>query len=286
MTRRGFTLAELIIAMVVLAILGLALMRILISNSRFVSGQEAMMEARSTARAAMQAMLAELHMVGDGGLIAASRDSVTVRVPYAFGMTCRRTGSVLTVSLMPYDSLPFALAQPDSIAIRDDVTGSYTTFNITSTSYAPTPSDCTADSVRTVPGGHLTGIRLSWGWWSVPSKALFYLSQTVTYKFMTSADLPGRRGLWRRVGGGTYEEMAAPFDTTARFAFLRGPLLQVSTTAPSSGTASRDSVRGLELRLTGQSVSPATGASGPARFDLRTTLTFMNCKGSQTCTQP
>jgi hypothetical protein len=245
-----------------------------------------MMEARSTARAAMQAMLAELHMVGDGGLIAASRDSVTVRVPYAFGMTCRRTGSVLTVSLMPYDSLPFARAAPDSMAIRDPVTGVYFGRRVTSTSDVATPSNCTVDSIRTVPGGRLAGVRLSSGASAVASKSLVYLSQTITYKFMTSTDVPGRRGLWRRVGSGTPEELAAPFDTTARFAFLRGPLLQVSTTAPSSGAASRDSVRGLELRLTGQSVYPATGASVPARFDLRTTLTFMNCKGFLTCTQP
>ena len=97
MTRRGFTIAELVIAMVVMAILGTALARILIDNSRFVSRQDAMMESRATARAAMQAMVAELHMVPDSGLLAAAGDSVTVTVPYAFGMTCLPTSGTATV---------------------------------------------------------------------------------------------------------------------------------------------------------------------------------------------
>ncbi len=276
MNRRGFTLTELIIAAVVMAILGAALARILLNNSRFVSRQEAMMEARATARAAMQVMVAELHMVGDGGLLAASRDSVALRVPYAFGMLCRTTGSNTTASLMPYDSLMFASAAPDSIAIRNDTTGLYTTLRVTSLSAAPTAGNCTADSIRVVPGGRLTGLTITGGGGTARSKLLFYLSQSVTYKFMTSVDVPGRRGLWRRVGTGAYEELAAPFDTAATFAFLRGPLMQVSTTAPTSAASSRDSVRGLELRLTGASINPPQGASAPQTFDLRTRVAFMN----------
>lgn len=269
-------MTELLIATVVMAILGVALTRILLNNARFVSRQEAMMEARGTARAAMQAMVAELHMVGDGGLLAASRDSVMLRVPYAFGMLCRTTGSVTTGSLMPYDSLMFASAVPDSIAVRDDTTGAYTTLRLTSSSGTPTQSDCTADSVRTVPGGRLIGLTITGGGGTARSKLLFYLSQTVTYKFMTSVDVPGRRGLWRRVGTGPYEELAAPFDTAAAFAFLRGPLMQVSTVAPGGSAASRDSVRGLELHLTGASVNPPQGSSVPERFELRTSVAFMN----------
>ncbi len=285
MNRRGFTLTELIIAAVVMAILGAALARILLNNSRFVSRQEAMMEARSTARAATQAMVAELHMVGDGGLLAASRDSVKLRIPYAFGMLCRTTGSVTTASLMPFDSLMFASAAPDSIAVGNDTTGAYTALRVTSLSGAPTPANCTADSIRTIPGGQLIGLTIVGGGGTARSKLLFYLSQSVTYKFTTSVDVPGRRGLWRRVGTGAYEELAAPFDTAASFAFLRGPLMQVSTVPPTALAISRDLVRGLQIRLTGASINPAQGSSAPQTFDLRTSVAFMNCKGTLTCSQ-
>lgn len=277
MTRRGFTLAELLIGMVVLALLGTALARILINNSRFVSRQDAMMESRATARAATQAMVAELHMVPDSGLLMASRDSVTVTVPYAFGMACQPTSGTTTVgTLMPTDSLTYASATAEGLAWRDG-TGAYRQ-QITGITVAASVNlgQCTADSIRVIPGGSLIAISGIPSARMPPSGSLFYLFQTVTYRFMTSVDVPGRRGLWRRAGTAAYEELAAPFDTAAKFAFLMGPYMQMQVRANLPSRASRDSVRGLELRLTGASVSAPQGASSPQTFDLRTSVAFMN----------
>ena len=77
---RGFTLAELLVAMVVMSVLGLALVQVLIGNAHFVSRQDAMMDARLTARAAMYSMIGELQDVTDGGLAAAAQD-ILRRVP-------------------------------------------------------------------------------------------------------------------------------------------------------------------------------------------------------------
>lgn len=280
MSRRGFTLTELLIGMVVMAILGTAMARILINNSRFVSLQDAMMESRATARAAMQAMVTELHLVPDSGVIMATRDSMTVRVPYAFGMLCGTTGGITTGSLMPTDSLMYATAVPDSIGYLPSAGGAFRRRRVTSVTAPPRAADCTNDSIRVVPGGRLIGTTIPGT--ALPSGSLFYLSQTTTYRFMTSVDLPGRRGLWRRVGSGAYEELAAPFDTAAKFVFLMGPYLQpdARTSLEYGGvgarTARRDSVRGLELRLTGQSISPPQGSSAPQTFELRTRVAFMN----------
>lgn len=273
MTRRGFTLAELLIAMVVMAILGAALLRVLVSNSRFVSLQDAMAESRSTARAAMQAMMAELRMVPDNGLLLATRDSVTVTVPFGFGMVCGTTAGVTTGSLLPADSAMYWSAVADSMGIRDPNGGAFVKRRVTSTTATPVAADCTTDSVRVIPGGRLIG--LTFGGPGVTPGSLFYLSQTVTYRFATSVDLPGRRGLWRRVGAGAYEEMAAPFDTSARFAFLMYPVMTVDTRA-SLPAGARDSVMGLELRLTGASVSAPQGTSAPLTFGLRTSVPFVN----------
>jgi hypothetical protein len=263
--------------MVVMAILGTALARILINNSRFVSRQDAMMESRATARAAVQAIVTELHMVPDSGLLMATRDSIRVTVPYAFGMTCQPTSGTTTVAaLMPADSLMYASATVEGMAWRDG-TGAYRP-QIPGIAVAPSANlgPCTADSIRVIPGGNLIAISGIPSARMPPSGSIFYLYQTVTYGFMTSADVPGRRGLWRRAGAGVYEELAAPFDTSAKFAFLMGPFMQrqVRTSLPSR--ASRDSVRGIELRFTGQSVSAPQGASAPQTFDLRTTVAFMN----------
>ena len=278
MSRRGFTLAEVLVAMVVMSILGLALIQVLIGNAHFVSRQDTMMEARLTARAAMYSMIGELQDVSDGGLLAASKDSVTLRVPYAFGMLCGTKG-VTTASLLPADSLTYATALPDSVAVRTD-SGAYVVLRVTSVSGTPDPAECTADSIRVVPGGTLIGLTIQGP--APPAGALFFLSQPVTYHFRPSVDLPGRRALWRRAGSVAYEEMAAPFDSSARFAFLmQRDLAHADTratfpTAPKHHAAALDSVRGLELRLTGASVATPQGASGPQTFALWPRVIFGN----------
>lgn len=67
MNNRGFTLMELIVATIVMAILGTALTRMLINDSQFVDKMDAMMAARQVARAGMSVMSLGFQMVTDGG---------------------------------------------------------------------------------------------------------------------------------------------------------------------------------------------------------------------------
>ena len=60
MSRRGFTLVELLVAMVVMCILGIALIKVLSDNTRFVSRQDTSIDATLTSRAAMYAMMHDL----------------------------------------------------------------------------------------------------------------------------------------------------------------------------------------------------------------------------------
>lgn len=264
MTRpRGFTLVELLITMFVFGVLGTALARLMISNSRFVSQQEAELEARQTARAAMNVMLPELRMVGDGGLRAAAPDSIKVRVPYAFGVLCHNEYAILA----PADSAVFAGAVPGGIAY---MTGGGYTFDSTITMAGTTTltADCDSDSVRAVPGGQRITLTAPIGL----SGSIFYLYQTVTYRFANSSAIPGRRGLWRQAQGAAAEELLSPFDTAARFVFLVGSRLTPQLAAPGLLSA----VRGLELRLVGASVDAAQGEAQPTRFALHPRVRFGN----------
>ncbi len=195
MTTRGFTLIELLIAMMLTAIVATALTRILLSDSRFVSQQDSMMAARNTARAAQNVTSVELRMVSDGGLIAAAPDSVTVRVPYAFGLACGVSGGQRIASLMPVDSLMYSSATPNGVA-RQLPGGTYTFRGGISVTATTDTATCVSESIRRVPDGKWVGM-------SPPSAApngyLFYLYQTVAYRFSASVELPGRIGLWRRV---------------------------------------------------------------------------------------
>ncbi len=268
MNERGFTVAELIVATVVMALLGTALARILIGDSRFVSQLDARMNARIASRAAVTAMVLEFRMVSDGGLINAAPESVTVRVPYAFGLLCQTSGASTVMSLLPADSLSYASAVIGGLAWLDS-TDSYVFMDGMNVAPSANTAACTQDSIRTVPGGQLVQTSSSTG---APSGSVAYLYQTVTYRFAPSVDIPGRRALWRQAGTAAAEELVAPFDTAAGFGFLVGESLIPQPNPPMD----LSTVRGLELRLVGASERNPEGKSKPETFDLRTTVVFLN----------
>ena len=267
MRHRGFTLIELMIAIVMLAVLATALTRILLADSRFVSQQEALITARQTARAATNVMNVELRMVSDSGLLAASADSVYFRSPYAYGMACGASGGERIISLMPTDSAMYASAIPGGIARRTALGFSFHGGITVATS--ANLATCTADSVRVVPDGFLAAVTPDT---TASSGELVYLYQDVAFRYMPSTDMPGRIGLWRRVGAGAYEELAAPFDSTARFRFLVGPNLLRTDTPPVDLTT----VNGLELSIMAQSYEPPRGRTQYQTFDLPVQVVFLN----------
>ncbi len=270
MTRRGVTLIELLVAMVVVAILGTGLLRILIGTSRFVGRQDAVMDARQTARAAMNVMLPELRMVSDSGLISANAQRIVVRVPIAFGLACRATPGSVVASIVPTDSAVLASATTEGVAWRVNQTGQYEFVPGVSVTSSGNQAACDTDSIRVMPQGQRVAIGTSAD--TIPPGTLLYLYQTITYEFASSAELPGRIGLWRNAGGGPNEELAWPFDTAAGFGFMVSQSPDPLPSPPSDLTT----VRGLELRLVGMSELIAPGDDAPETFDLRPRVTFMN----------
>jgi prepilin-type N-terminal cleavage/methylation domain-containing protein len=266
--RGGFTLIELLIGIVVMAVLATALTRILLSDSRFVSKQEALMTARQTARAAMNVLTDELRMISDSGLLAAGADSVVFRMPYAFGVACDALAGERIVALLPADSLMYATAVADGIArnVNDTVYTFHPGITVASSAAVGT---CTAAGYQLVPGGTVVGVTPD----TVATLGqIVYLYQTVGYRFGASVDMPGRTGLWRRVSGNAYEELAAPFDSTTRFRFLVGPGLLVNDAPPADLTT----VAGLEITLIAESYEIPRGASDYQDFELPLQVAFLN----------
>jgi len=276
MTRpRGFALVELVVALVLAGIIGLALARLVISQARFVAGQDGMLQARSTARAALNVLSADLRALTPGSLRAATRDSITVRVPYAFGVACQQGGGSTNVSLIPGDSSIYNVATASGYAFRDS-TGVWQFVEpatVAGGTCAPTGPAITTLSAT---GWSATVVKVSPYDARTREGNLVYLYQTIRFALAPSTTLPGRLALWRTVlSTGARDELAAPFDTGSTIQFLVGSRLTVRTTPPSL----LDSVRGVRVRLVGQSERAPEGKSAPSRFDLSTNIVFRNNEG-------
>ncbi|HEY9016298.1 MAG TPA: prepilin-type N-terminal cleavage/methylation domain-containing protein, partial [Gemmatimonadales bacterium] len=285
--RRGVTLIELMLSLIVAAIVGAALIRMSVSQARFMDQQEAWRSARSVARSGVNRLVSDIRVVeASGGLEAAAAggQDFTLRVPYAFGILCATNGATSTLSLLPVDATMYAAAGYSGFAWR----GTNGAYNYVPSAVVPTPgvaATCTAaaplpilngsggviPSINGSPVGQLvivTGAIPN----TTPPGTVFFLYRRVRYEFKASVILPGRTGLWRTtlgVGGGT-EELAAPFANTARVNFfvLNNAAAQAAVPAPLSDC------RGLELVLDGMSEQTPNGSAGPKTANMRTAIFF------------
>src|SRR5690606_29287486 len=87
--RAGFTLAEVLIALTLTAIIGAAVTGVFVSQSRFFDHQEKVGAAREVSRGALNIMMSEMRMLHqDSAIVSATDRRITLRVPYAFGFVC------------------------------------------------------------------------------------------------------------------------------------------------------------------------------------------------------
>jgi prepilin-type N-terminal cleavage/methylation domain-containing protein len=280
--RRGFTLTEILIALIVLSVVGAGLLRILVGQTRFMDHQEAWRSARSVSRSSLNRVLADLRMVeAIGGMesAAAGGQDFTVRVPYAFGVICSATATTATATLMPVDSAMFFAPGFSGFAWRNSA-GVYTYVTAAATlNTSGTAANCTGPNIATVPAfnGSPAGRVVDLGGALVPVPpvgSIVFLFRRVRYEFKASVAVPGRIGLWRTMATvpTNTEEIAAPFDAAARVRFfvLNNAVAQTAVPAPLSD------VRGLEFALDGISESTPRGSAAPMKSELTTSIFFEN----------
>jgi prepilin-type N-terminal cleavage/methylation domain-containing protein len=273
---RGFVLAELVVAMVIAAIIGVALTQLVISQSRFAALQGGITQARGGARAALNVLANDLRMVSDSGLVAAAHDSVTVRVPFAFGVACAQSGGTTIVSLLPSDSASYFSASISGYAWRDTTTSYVFVQPATVSNPNANLSFCTGATppITTLTASAWTAraVAVSPNDVRTPPGAVVYLYQLVRYAFAPSGQLPGRIGLWRTVlSTGQRDELVAPFDTSASFQFLDS--VYAPHVAP---PANLTKVQGLRLLLVATSEQAPEGRTKPTTFNITTNVLFQN----------
>jgi prepilin-type N-terminal cleavage/methylation domain-containing protein len=278
--RRGYSLPEVLVATVLLGIIGGALTKLVIGQMRFFDNISNVRGARSVARNSMNVLLSDLRMVQDqNGVTAATTSSITVRVPYRFGVFCGTNvaATLSTVSMLPADSAVLALAQYAGYGWRDPTTFAYTVVPSATAPAAPADATvCTTTaSVKTVTingrSGAIYDITPAIAALTTPGVAVFFY-QTITYSFAASTLYPGTRALWRNQTNGVNEELMAPFDTSAKFKFYTLGADTSSTTVPGS----LDNIVGMDIVLTALGARTVARQTAPAQAKMVSSVFFKN----------
>jgi prepilin-type N-terminal cleavage/methylation domain-containing protein len=291
LARQGFTLMELMLSLVIAAIVGAALIRMTLGQARFMDQQEAWRNARGVARGGINRLVSDLRAVEAAGpgitAAAAGGKDFTIRVPYAFGVLCITTGAASTVSLLPVDSSMYFAPGHSGFAYRSSA-GSYTYVANANAPGVGAGATCTGAlpaplGINVPDGGFLPAINgspvgkaitlLGGPPVGTPVGTIVFLYRTIRYEFKNSTALPGRTGLFRTmVSGGTTEEIATPFDNTARVNFY----VLNAAVAQAAVPASLANIRGLELVLNGASERTPGGSAAPKMATVTTSVFFEN----------
>jgi Tfp pilus assembly protein PilX len=288
--RRGFSLGELLISMTLIAIIGVSLTKLIVTQSRFSNKQVQQRNARSVARGALAIMESELRAVEQstafaGGLPAPAATSLTINVPWAVGVKC----SSNRVAILPIDSVSaeIGIANTSGVAYRgandryvyNNVPTATTSGNALDFS-ACTGVGITATGVDAVPNMRMVSLTDV----GIPAVAIagtpIMLFYRVKYEFKASTTVPGRTGLFRSVAGpgatgtfGTAEELIAPFESTSRFKYFIGT---DRTPAITLFAIPLETVTGIQLTLNGQSETRGSGQSAYETANYSTSIFFRN----------
>lgn len=269
LTRRGVSIPEVLVGLVVVAIVGMGITKLITSQARFFATQAASRDARNVSRSTMNRIISDLRMVeSSGGVVSASATSVTVRVPFALGVSCN--ASVL--SLLPADSAQYASGISGYAWRNDAGVMNYVEPNVSVSPSVSTACTLSEVGVLTADGGKL--IELSPALPSATPGTPVILYRRVRYQFKTSAVVPAATGLFRQAlsPDSTEEEIASPFESGAKFRFFVGN----SATAQDNPPADLTTLRGLELNLSGVSERAVAGDVASKKEAVVTAIFFKN----------
>jgi len=272
--RSGFSLIELIVALVIGTVITGSLVGLFIRQIDFYRHDDAIRDARTSARAALNVILSDTRMVErSGGVVEAESRDITLRVPYLWGTVCASNASVTDVSLFPVDSMAVAAAGFSGWASRTSATGDWVYREGGHTVEDSDGAVCAGASVTPMDGG--STIRITPGGGSLRPGTPIMLYQQIRYRFAPSLAFPGRGGLFRTVvETDADEELVSPFSDSARFRFH-----VTGWDADDDPPADLSTIRGLEVHLDAESFRPSPTTNEPHPFSLITSVFFMNADG-------
>ncbi|HEU4561977.1 MAG TPA: type II secretion system protein [Longimicrobium sp.] len=243
---RGFTLIEVMVALLLAGVLATVIFQIVRGQARFATVQSAQQEVQQNARGAIEIIASELRGVQPAGLISTSRNSITFLLPRVWGVACGGAGGTTLNAVFP--DVPNATDVMFAVNTASGLLGD--TARAGASQWAPIPdagnlngraqvnslpalnpglgvAGSACDSVRTTaPAAGLlravtvTGSSLP----RVPAGNTVYLYQLARYEVAT-ATTGGERWIYRSQGlpgtTGSSQQLAGPLasDTTTGLVF-------------------------------------------------------------------
>ena len=275
--RRGFTIIELLVGIVVFAIVGALFTRLLTVQGKFFDRQGMGNAARNVSRASLNRLVSDFRMIeATGGVVAASPTSLTLRIPFAIGVMCANANGGTLLSLLPVDSTTYANAVFYGYASRNFRTGVYTYQENSASKARGDSTVCTNVRITRVPGGKIVIVQPQLDTTAGLGTPVFLYAR-VRYEFKASTAVPGKLGLWRTTiaqnGSETTEELVAPFASTAHWEFF---VANGGSVAQANPPATLSDIRGLELHLDGISETIAPGQTTNEKAPFTTAVFFKN----------
>lgn len=245
-TPRGYTLVELLVALVLTGIIAGSVLGFLLEQDRFYGTSSDLVYAEQSLRAGMDLLSSELQMASPTDLIVAEDDSVSVRFDVWRGVVCGTASALDEASVFLYDSVTNANL-PASFRGY-----SYSNPLTSDIYYADgwSPSvDLSVGQVECENNGAPTGqeswrYRVLTGWTGaggfgqLPERGAWVTKYgQLTYHFAPSGFDPGA-ALWRNG-----QEVVSPFRAGAAFSYV-----MADSSVRSSVAASKlDSVRAIRV---------------------------------------
>lgn len=237
--RAGFTLVELLIALVISGIVGTVIFQVLRGQSQFTRLQGAREEVQQNARAALELLGSELRGVGRLGILTATPEAITFHSPRSWGVACGYVAGELVV-LFPAGSAP-ALT-PDAavtLAIQAGTTPEFLPVRMSTGDLDQAAAACNAAAAPAPAATAARVRRFTDAPAGVPAAARAYVAETVTFDGGTADGLTGN---WLRRNG---VPVAGPLPANGlRFQYLN---------AAGAAAATVDEIESIRIDVVTQS---------------------------------
>lgn len=236
--RAGFTLAELIVSLVIGAILVGSVFQFVSGQARMAGLQSAREEVQQNARGALEIVGSDVRGALSSGIVTADERELEFHLPVRWGVLCSTTGGNTSTVMFPLDGMPapstgtgWGFVVRDSLApgsvwvpalpVRATITGvataDYTNVLTGCPALSPVPQDpVDPKQAFVLTGANHPGLRPG---------AVVAVYQRVMYDVA-----PGPGGTWIRRSNGmdagayTMQPLAGPVDPTqVRFQYFGGP---------------------------------------------------------------